>query len=63
MRPVCLLGIVLIASLASIYHFGGEVSRFSEAVKRDEETSLVDLRDDHNKIEYSTAVQYRLVDE
>ena len=57
MRPVCLLGIVLIASLASIYHFGGEVIRFSEAVNRDEETSPVELRDDHNKVDYSPAVQ------
>ncbi len=57
MRPACLLGIVLIVSLASIYHFGSEVNRFSEAVNRDEETSLVDLRDNHNKVDYSPAVQ------
>jgi hypothetical protein len=57
MRPVCLLGIVLITSLASIYHFGGEVIRFSEAVNRDEETSIVDLRDDRKEDDYSSAVQ------
>ena len=57
MRPVCLLGFVLITSLASIYHFGGEVIRFSEAVNRDEETSIVDLRDDRKEDDYSSAVQ------
>ena len=32
MRPVCLLGIVLFAAIACVYHFAWEVERFSDAV-------------------------------